>query len=943
MLNILRQLRLALLLIAGASAILLASDWERRQTAKPAPTEKLPRIALMQFTSTPLLDAHVAGILDGLKQAGLLAPDNANVHLYNPQGDYTTANAAATEMAKGDFDLLITSSTVALQIVAKANQITRRNHVFGGVTFPQGAGVGITGPNKEDHPPWLAGIGTFQPVRRAFEIMHTMNPMIRRVGVVWNPGEQCSEACLNEARAICRERNIELIEANAGNTSEVSDAVRSLLARSVEALWIGGDTVANASAPLIIHLAEQAHVPVFTNDPADAEKGALFGIGANYHTIGRYTADIAAAILRGRSPASYRIENVIPEKFNVNRSVLSGLTGWHMTDDLLTLEQKEGGTKPLAPSPKPKDQTRIALSYYVPAPIFEQALSGFRDRLAEGGYHEGKNLTLIIQHANGEMALLPQVTANLLATQPDVMVPFSTPCLGSAIALGGQQSIVFGVVSAPIEAGAGRDFTNHLPNVTGALQKLPTEELFDRTRALFPTVKRIGVLYNPAEANSVKEVNDLKHIFSTRGFELEEVTVNNTSEVSEGILALLSHKVNMVFLIADNTVVRAMPAIVNACRNQHIPVIADDSSLMGGGAVMSCAPAPYACGAETADLVIRVLEGESPADIPITPVMKNELALDLAAARLLDLTLPPDLLQRADLYYHLSARFNRPAQIALINLVENPSLEQAETGFENGLNQCGLQPGADYVLKKYNAQGDMTILSQLLDAAATDQPDLIATITTPALMAAVGKNLDIPLVFTVASDPARLNLFTNGRPDHICGVHDDPPVGALLEMALLHDPTLQTIGTVYDPSQMNALISVQKLRAVTAAKGMRLIEVTAASVSDLPLAAQSLIQQGAQALLVSADNLITTGFPAVSRAAEAAGVPVFTTEPRLMEQGATGCIGDDYKAWGEQAGRLAAAILAGVPPSSLPIEPTAKTIVIEPDRKPRRAPQQNTE
>jgi len=276
------------------------------------------------------------------------------------------------------------------------------------------------------------------------------------------------------------------------------------------------------------------------------------------------------------------------------------------------------------------------------------------------------------------MALLPQVTANLLATQPDVLVPFSTPCMGSAIALGDQQKIVFGVVCAPIEAGAGKDFTNHLPNVTGALLKLPTEELFDRTRALFPSVKRIGTLYNPAEANSVKEVNDLKRILLARGFELEAVTVNNTAEVSEGILALLSRKVNMVFLLADNTVVSAMPAVVNACRNQRIPVIANDSSLMGGGALMSCAPSPYACGAAAANLVIRVLEGESPANIPITPVLKNELTLDLAAARLLDLTLPTDLLQRADLYYHVHARFNRPAQIALINLVENPSLEQAE-------------------------------------------------------------------------------------------------------------------------------------------------------------------------------------------------------------------------------------------------------------------------
>ena len=272
----------------------------------------------------------------------------------------------------------------------------------------------------------------------------------------------------------------------------------------------------------------------------------------------------------------------------------------------------------------------------------------------------------------------------------------------------------------------------------------------------------------------------------------------------------------------------------------------------------------------------------------------------------------------------------KPARVALINLVENQSLDQAVAGFEAGLQACGLRGGKDYVIKKYNAQGDMSALPQIIDSAMADDPDLVVTVTTPALMAAVGKIKTCPLVFTVASDPAKLNLFTNGRPANVCGVHDDPPVGLLLDMAIENNPALKAVGTVYDPSQMNAVISVEKLRAACATKGMRLFEAGISSVSDLPMAVQSLIQRGAAALLVSADNLITTGFSAVSKTAFASGVPVFVTEPRLMEQGATGCIGDDYGAWGAQSGRLAAKILAGVPPSMLPIEPTKETVVVKP-------------
>jgi len=334
MLNGIKHLWLAIALIAAATAILLLSDSNRRNgTPKTHTTNSLPEIAIMQFSSTPLLDAHVAGIKERLHAKGVLADDEHNLRLYNPQGDFPTANAIAQQMVQGNYDVLITSSTVALQITAKANLNTKVKHVFGAVTFPPGAGVGITGPEADQHPPWLTGIGTFQPVQRAFEIAHELNPSIQRIGVVWNPGEQCSEACLKEAHLVCKRLGLDLIEAVATQSGEVNDAIRSLLGKNIEAVWIGGDTVANAAGAMIIHIASDQQIPVFTNDPTDTQKGALFGLGANYYTVGLYTADMAVDISNGRSPASFRIDNVVPEQFNFNQTVLATLpASWKIND-----------------------------------------------------------------------------------------------------------------------------------------------------------------------------------------------------------------------------------------------------------------------------------------------------------------------------------------------------------------------------------------------------------------------------------------------------------------------------------------------------------------------------------------------------------------------------------------------------------------------------------
>jgi ABC-type uncharacterized transport system substrate-binding protein len=349
--NYLKDLWLAVLLIAGASAVLLFSDLDQRNRGQRVSNNAFPSIAIMQITSTTLLDEHVAGVMDRLQSAGFVAPGASNVRIFNAQGDYAMANTIAREIVNGPYELVITSSTLALQVFSKTNVSAQKIHVFGAVTDPYGAGVGISGPDPRQHPPYMTGIGTFQPVQSAFRLAKEMNPQLKRVGVVWNPGEQCSEACMVEAKAICRELGIELVEATATNTSEVSEAVRSLVSKQVEAIWIGGDTVANSSISMIIGIARQAGIPVFTNDHTDAQKGALFGLGANYFTVGQYTANMAVDILRGGSPATFRIENVVPELFRLNQETLAAYHGsWAINDvvqSLLDQDDPSGDTKPV--------------------------------------------------------------------------------------------------------------------------------------------------------------------------------------------------------------------------------------------------------------------------------------------------------------------------------------------------------------------------------------------------------------------------------------------------------------------------------------------------------------------------------------------------------------------------------------------------------------------
>jgi ABC-type uncharacterized transport system substrate-binding protein len=656
--NTIKTLLLAFVMLVTVSGILLLSDTGQRKNTKRS-AKSLPEIAILQFSSTLLLDKHVTGVIDQLAERGYVAADRRNLRCFNAQGDLGMANTIAQEVANSPVSIVITSSTVMLQTFARVNQSVRKLHVFGAVTDPYGTGVGITGKNPSDHPPYMAGIGTFQPVKAAFRIIRELNPQIRKVGVVWNPGEQCSEACVRQAREICDELGIELIEAIATNPTDVSEATRSLFSRGVQAIWIGGDTVANSSIKLIIKVAGQAGIPVFTNDHLDALSGALFGLGANYYSVGRYTGDMAADILDGKNPAEIRIENVVPEKLELNLPLLSKLgKPWELSEAVKEILKKQ-------------DQ---------------------------------------MDSAKGQF--------------PDI---------------------------------SGKEQAKEIPS----------------------------------------------------------------------------------------------------------PEMKEEASLINN------------------------------------PDRKN----------------------------------GKTALVGLITLSDGHVIDEAIDGIKEGLRVKGLRDGKDFHLKKYSAQGEIGHLPQIVDAVVMLKPDVIVTVTTPAMMAVVRKVSHIPVVFTVASNPEKVGLFGSGRPSNLCGIYDNPQMGKLLKMAVRHGSNLKMAGTIYDPSQVNSMISVERLLEAGKEQGIQILEAPVTAVSELEAATQSLLSRGAQAFLLSADNLVNSGFPVISRLAKNAGIPVYVTDMELMALGASGGIGLSCRDWGKQAGEMAAMILSGVPPEKLPCKENSMEVVAEPSTK----------
>jgi ABC-type uncharacterized transport system substrate-binding protein len=454
-------------------------------------------------------------------------------------------------------------------------------------------------------------------------------------------------------------------------------------------------------------------------------------------------------------------------------------------------------------------------------------------------------------------------------------------------------------------------------------------------RQIAPRLQAVGTVYNSAEANSRKVIEVAREQCRRQGLRLEEATVAGSSEVLQAAQVLTQKGIDVLWEFGDNTVNEGLEGMVKAADDAGLPFVTADVNSIDRGPLLAVGISFYESGVAAGDLVGRVLAGEKPADIPFVELAVARQAVNLSVARRLRREIPTALLKQCDQFVGVRERYGRPARVALVQLVEDPTLDAAADGVVAGLTAAGLKAGVDCELQKYNAQGEISQLPLILANIKNQQVDVVITSTTPAMIAAAQAIRDIPIVFTVASYPPTVGVYAEGqRQKNLVGVYDDPPLAELIELARKREAAIQKIGIVWNPAEPNSEISVKKLRRICAEQGLTLIERNAASVTELPDATAAVCQAGAQILVTSADNVASSGFPALVSTTHKYRVPIYATDPDMVRRGAAGAVGDDYFDWGQQTGHLAAKVLAGVPPAELPLEKTAtqRTAVAEEGR-----------
>ena len=298
-------------------------------------------------------------------------------------------------------------------------------------------------------------------------------------------------------------------------------------------------------------------------------------------------------------------------------------------------------------SPLAAAETRsVAVTAIVEHPALDAARDGIKAELEAAGYAEGKNLAFTYESAQGNPATAAQIARKLVGERPDVIVPISTPSAQAVVGATKDIPVVFTAVTDPVGAKLVQDAGHPGGNVTGMSDLSPIGAHLDLVKEITPDAKTLGVIYNPGEANSVTLLELLKEEAPARGLTIREAPAPKSADVLAAAQSLVGN-VDAIYVPTDNTVVTALEAIVKVGEQNKLPVYAGDTDSVPRGAIAALGFNYFDVGRQTGRIVVRVLKGEKPGEIPVEGVRITELFVNPGAAERMGVAIPEAVAERA--------------------------------------------------------------------------------------------------------------------------------------------------------------------------------------------------------------------------------------------------------------------------------------------------------
>jgi putative ABC transport system substrate-binding protein len=303
-----------------------------------------------------------------------------------------------------------------------------------------------------------------------------------------------------------------------------------------------------------------------------------------------------------------------------------------------------------ADAQQPAKIPRIGFLSSLSPAVVSDRMEAFRQGLRELGYAEGKNIVIEYRYAEGKTERLPELAAELVRLKVDVIITGGPSVNRFAKEATHTIPIVLAFDNDPVGNGFAASLARPGANITGLSTLAPeiSGKQLELLREIVPKLYRVAVLGNATQPGYPQARREINLAADSFGVKLQYVEIQNPYEIEPAFRAASKGRADAVLVIASQVVTSHAKQFAEMAAKSRLPAIYWSSEFVDAGGLMSYSVSITDLFRRAATYVDKVLKGAKPADLPVEQPTTFELVTNLKTAKQIGLTIPANLLLRAD-------------------------------------------------------------------------------------------------------------------------------------------------------------------------------------------------------------------------------------------------------------------------------------------------------
>lgn len=272
----------------------LTAESSKTESVTADTNKDMKKIGVIQLVEHKSLDIIYNSFKDELKELGYVDGENVKITFQNAQGDMSNITSIVQGFEGDKQDVVV---GIATPVAQGAMSLTKTTPVvFSAVTDPIGAGV-LTDMNAPDK--GMTGTSDAVQIDKIMDLALEITPNVKKIGFIYNPGEDNSVTNLGLLEKYVKEKNLELETVSISTSADLQTAAASLFEK-VDMIFVSNDNTVAEAMPILTSEAIKAKKPVYVGADSMVMDGGLATVGIDYTDLGKETAKMVDEILKGK-------------------------------------------------------------------------------------------------------------------------------------------------------------------------------------------------------------------------------------------------------------------------------------------------------------------------------------------------------------------------------------------------------------------------------------------------------------------------------------------------------------------------------------------------------------------------------------------------------------------------------------------------------------------